>query len=417
MGTLLNQYIINTKIKYKTMIQKSYLDYITNSAITEKFSTLYPLLNQYLLHSEDIQESRNGNTKEVMDFKTEITSPYHRCVGSSKRDINVFFLLAEALWIWAGRKDVKFLNIFNSNMSNYSDNGEVFHAPYGFRLRHHGVSSTDRQPNNDNEALHYLQGEDQIEKAIEILTNDPETRRCVLSIWNPDLDLSTKSKDLPCNDLVMFKIRKGKLYTTISNRSNDLHWGLPTNIFQFSILSELISGILGIELYKQTHNSQSLHFYLDNPIAKMMNKEFKIDNPDLYDECEPSKIDFNFPTELSNIGRLHYLDSIINILLSSLEELYDEKINIDHMIEVKKKIKNFSKYLFEVFELLEMYVLYKISSDKEQVRISFIEHIDSHYNVKSLCKDYKLLALNWFYNRLKDKRTVEITCSKQIGNY
>ena len=184
-------------------------------------------------------------------------------------------------------------------MSNFSDDKEVFHAPYGFRLRHYGISTTDKLPQNDDEAIHHLQGDDQIFKAVQMLTDDPDTRRCVLSIWNADFDLATSSKDIPCNDLLMFKIRNGELYTTISNRSNDLHWGVPTNVFQFSVLTELLSNVLGISLAKQTHNSQSLHFYANNEIAGKMHKEYAntLGSPlfDIYDICEPSKMDFNFP--------------------------------------------------------------------------------------------------------------------------
>ena len=69
-----------------------------------------------------------------------------------------------------------------------------------------------------------------------------------MSIWNTDFDLGTQTKDIPCNDLVMLKIRNGKMVTTIQNRSNDLHLGLPTNVFQFSFLTEMMAGCLGIEL-------------------------------------------------------------------------------------------------------------------------------------------------------------------------
>ena len=82
-------------------------------------------------------------------------------------------------------------------------------------------------------------------------------------------------KDIPCNDIVMLKIREGKLITTIGNRSNDLHLGLPTNIFQFSFLTELIAGALGVELGTQTHNSQSLHVYSWNKSAEVMDKIFE----------------------------------------------------------------------------------------------------------------------------------------------
>ena len=102
----------------------------------DNFSQVYASLNYYLVKYKEYQDSRDGKVKEILDFKTHITNPYRRCVGGYRRDMNVFFLLAEAMWIVMGRKDVEFLTIFNKNMAKFSDDGTVFHAPYGFRMRH-----------------------------------------------------------------------------------------------------------------------------------------------------------------------------------------------------------------------------------------------------------------------------------------
>lgn len=66
-------------------------------AKTETFAALYPAINYYLFTQKDYEPSRDGEVKEVLDFKTQLTNPYRRCVGGYERDINVFFLLAEAM--------------------------------------------------------------------------------------------------------------------------------------------------------------------------------------------------------------------------------------------------------------------------------------------------------------------------------
>ena len=63
---------------------------IYNSISTECFSSTYPFINKYLIEFGDFVESRNGDTKEILNFKTEITNPYKRCVGNNNRDIKVF---------------------------------------------------------------------------------------------------------------------------------------------------------------------------------------------------------------------------------------------------------------------------------------------------------------------------------------
>ena len=256
------------------------------------------------------------------------------------------------------------------------------------------------------------------------MSDDPDTRRCVLSIWNADFDLATSSKDIPCNDLLMFKIRNGELYTTISNRSNDLHWGVPTNVFQFSVLTELLSNVLGISLAKQTHNSQSLHFYANNEIAGKMHKEYAntLGSPlfDIYDICEPSKMDFNFPEGLSNTGKLHYLDSIIHEMLKVLENSYDKAnektIAFQKSIyEFELRLKRFSKYLYEVYVLLDGYIDYKNCSDKDTFRGKELSDIDASIE-NGICQDYKILAMNWYYNRIKNPEDInKLKYHKLIG--
>lgn len=378
--------------------------------VCDTFSKSYPIINNAVLSYGERQSSRNGNVYEILDFKTKITNPYRRCVGGYDRGMNVFFLLAEALWIFSGRKDVEFLNIFNGQMKEYSDDGLVFHAPYGFRLRHWGVRSEDKYT---SENMHAAQGFDQVLDAIRLLDNDKDSRRVVMSIWNPDFDLSVESKDLPCNDLVMLKIRNGKLITTIQNRSNDLHWGLPTNVFQFSFLTELISLVLGVELGTQTHNSQSLHVYDWHEIAVKMDKIYTFDDESSCSElyfngAVERKIDFKFINEVVG-NRLREVDQIVNLIVDNLTSVYlgngDEQSRMNDL----KFISSISKYLGDVYLLLETYILYKkkiVGSsvlEKDKIRVDCI--LDINKLIESDPNwDVKKLALNFFESKLINKK-------------
>lgn len=362
---------------------------------TSTFSEVYPVINDYLMKSRDWESSRDGNVKEVLDFKTILTNPYRRLVGGYERNINPFFLFAEAMWIFYGRKDVRFLTLFNKNMENFSDDGKVFHAPYGFRLRHWGVRSEDKFC-EDN--LHAAQGYDQIADAIKIFDSNRNSRQVVLSIWNPDFDLGTKTKDIPCNDIIMLKIRDNKLITTIQNRSNDLHWGLPTNIFQFSFLTELIAACLGIELGTQTHNSQSLHVYDWNDIAtRMMDAE---DNELYACGAKERKIDFNFSHEIAG-NRLRELDYYLSVIIDSLERV---SRGADELKDEIKSLEEFSSYLYKIYLYLRIYLKYKaaigINKDaKEYEAEKAIFDIENADGEKSDW-DVSILARNWFAKKI-----------------
>lgn len=381
-------------------MNRNRVDLELKSALAEDFSKVYPAINAGLMKviSNDI-ESRNGKTFEALNFKTELTNPLKRCVGTSKRDMNIFFLLAEAMWIWSGKKDVEFLDIFNSNMKQFSDDGVSFHAPYGFRLRHYGKDSFSENCSSCDDI-------DQFSKAIQmlggILGDGKETRRVALSIWNPKLDLGRESKDLPCNDMLFLQQRAGKLHATIANRSNDLHWGLPTNIFQFSFILESLSLLLGLEIGTQTHNSKSLHIYKDNPIAQKMIENYG--HEDLYDFTNPALIDFSFDPILSAVGRLEIYDDFIGNVLGLLSKLNKGTVNYSSFKELCNSSLGASEYLRNVALLLGVYVEYKNSTmappdalDNE--RISSIDTI----NDLNIPLDLLVMANNFFYNRIKNK--------------
>lgn len=371
---------------------------VNDSVVTECFSSTYPYINNYLVNDGDHVPSRNGSTREIIDFKTTITNPYKRLVGNNKRNVNVFFLMAEALWIWAGRRDVAFLNIFNSRMKDYSDDGEYFHAPYGWRMRKLGVDSMTKS-NSSN--LHAFQGQDQILTALQELSEDADSRRVVVQIWNSELDLGKKSKDLPCNDLLMIKIRNGKLRSTIANRSNDLHWGLPTNVYQFSFVTEIMAQILGRTLGTQTHNSQSLHFYMDNEIALKMNDEMNISDgvfDDLYDRFDTLEFDFDF-TSRDIKERLKEVDYFINGIIVRLEAGVWEN-------DFALSLRDFDEKLYQIYSLLNLYVVYQKSGVKtDEAKINCIQQIVQISRVIEY--DFQALAINFFSAKLKDKELMD----------
>lgn len=374
---------------------------------TSNFAMMYPMINKFILTQQpEWDESRDGKVKEILDFKTTLLNPYRRVVGGQMRNINIFFLLAEAMWIFTGRKDVRFLTLFNKKMADFSDDGVVFHAPYGFRLRNWGVRSEDKFV---EENMHAAQGYDQLADAIKIFEKNPNSRQVVMMIWNPDFDLGMSSKDIPCNDCVMMKIRDGKLYTTIQNRSNDLHWGLPTNIFQFGFISEVMANILGFKLGTQTHNSQSLHIYDWNNIAEVMLKEYQNGNiKTIYDIDGVHEIpmDIHFNNAVAS-NRLREVDVMFNRFIDMLTDVADGKeINREAVWDVC----NDSKWFACVFRLLEIYLIYKraisvegITADEKtneaKEALDAISECLAHYDMVNW--DMGILAANFFARKAK----------------
>lgn len=192
--------------------------------------------------------SRGKVTKEVRGPSiTTYTRPRHRVVFSPVRNANPFFHLIDAIWLLSGSNRAELPCAFLPSLAQYSDNGLTFHGAYGHRLRH-------------------LFGFDQIEATVQLLRDKPDTRQAVMSIWHPMHDLNVTTKDVPCNDMLMFNLRNGQLDMTVCCRSNDAVWGAyGANVVQFSILLEYMAALVGVPMGHYAQMSNSLHFYEDTP--------------------------------------------------------------------------------------------------------------------------------------------------------
>ncbi len=226
------------------------------------------------------KNSRNGPVMMIEEPVTiTYTHPRERVLFNQARDANPFFHLYEALWMLAGRNDVAPLAYYNSKIKEYSDDGKTFNGAYGYRWR--------KMPYNRPESDEL----DQLEEVISHLKGDPESRRAVVQMWHPELDLlnvGTKfskfshyqdrkgSKDVCCNLSVMFSVREavnvpgmGPLPTnkrfldmTVTNRSNDMIWGmLGANYVHFTFLQEYMAANIGVEVGKYHHITNNLHVY------------------------------------------------------------------------------------------------------------------------------------------------------------
>lgn len=383
------------------------VDTLLGVAKGEYFNELYFHLHKHMVRFAPRQESRNGPTMEYTQFKTIITNPYKRCIGGQNRNMNIFFLLAEALWIFAGRKDVAFLDNFNKQLKQYSDDGYNYHAPYGFRMRHYGLVSS-YQPHGTHPLT---RGFDQLKRAVQLLEANPDDRRVVISIWNPDTDLGTVSKDLPCNDTIMLKIREGKLNFTVANRSNDLNLGLTTNIFQFSFLFEILGNILNVPLGTQVHNSDSLHIYQDFDVTKNMLANQDLPFNDLYENARPMLMDFNFIGKGAE-EKFNEVDYHVNSLITTLTRFAAGEYDEERKNYIEINLRNFSIYLYRVFHLLKIYISYsKKQFTRPEAFNNIVDFMNSNYRslengIKSRLKvnDIFILALNFFHCRMKNNK-------------
>jgi thymidylate synthase len=253
--------------------------------------------------------SRNGDVLMIDEPVTiTYTHPRERVLFNSARDANPFFHLYESLWMLAGRNDVAPLAYYCKQFKEYSDDGKTLNGAYGYRwrygARYEGVAGD-------------MISHDQLNVLVHHLKADPTSRRAVLQMWTVEDDLlkigrrctrhppglsfrscsrcggtgiepGSFSRDVCCNLSVMFSLREthplpdaehvkteGSTATmrkpkphlldmTVTNRSNDLLWGLlGANYVHFTVLQEYLAARLGAEVGLYHHFTNNLHVYKD----------------------------------------------------------------------------------------------------------------------------------------------------------
>ena len=169
--------------------------------------------------------------------------------------------------IWKGNSTKEFLKSRNLGHLHEGDIG----AGYGFQWRHFGAEYIDC--NTDYKGM----GVDQLENCINLIKNNPKSRRIILSSWNAkDLD---KMCLPPCHCLVQFYVENRKLSCQMYQRSADIGLGVPFNIASYSLLTHIIAHICDLRVDKFIHIMGDTHIYLNHTKAleeqvKNIPKEF-----------------------------------------------------------------------------------------------------------------------------------------------
>ncbi len=103
---------------------------------------------------------------------------------------------------------------------------------------------------------------DQIQEAVETLKTNPDSRRIIVSAWNPadipDMALA------PCHCLFQFYVADGKLSCQLYQRSADIFLGVPFNIASYALLTVMMAQVTGLEPGEFVHTFGDAHLYLNH---------------------------------------------------------------------------------------------------------------------------------------------------------
>ncbi|MAA50827.1 MAG: thymidylate synthase [Gammaproteobacteria bacterium] len=103
---------------------------------------------------------------------------------------------------------------------------------------------------------------DQLADLVSMIRNTPESRRLILSAWNP-ADIPNMALP-PCHCLFQFFVAEGKLSCQLYQRSADIFLGLPFNIASYALLTQMIATLVDLQPGEFVHTLGDAHLYANH---------------------------------------------------------------------------------------------------------------------------------------------------------
>lgn len=164
---------------------------------------------------------------------------------------NAEILKSKKVNIWDGNSSREFLDSLNLDYPT-GHLGPV----YGHQWRHFNATYTDADTDYTG------RGVDQICEIINLLRNDPTSRRIILSAWNP---AQNKYMVLPaCHTLAQFYVEGNKLSCQLYQRSGDVGLGIPFNIASYSLLTYILAKMTNLVPHEFIHVIGDAHIYVNH---------------------------------------------------------------------------------------------------------------------------------------------------------
>lgn len=200
-----------------------------------------------ILNSGDEINPTKGAAREINGVLLVLTNPRARLSRTETRG-KPYSCLGELCWYLTKTNDLAFISYYIPMYRRYADGDEIF-GGYGPRLFD-------------------WNGLDQIGNVIKLLKDRPFSRQAVIQLFDAE-DIVEEHKDVPCTCTLQFMIRRDHLLMFVNMRSNDAYWGLPHDVFCFTMLQEIMARTLNVEVGVYKHAVGSLHLYEPSfPLAK-----------------------------------------------------------------------------------------------------------------------------------------------------
>ena len=217
---------------------------------------IYQDLLRHILANGYSKDDRTGTgTTSVFGYQMRFDLNEGFPLVTTKK-IHLKSVIYELLWFLKGDTNIGYLNehgvrIWNEWADPNGDLGPV----YGAQWR-----------NWNGEAI------DQLKAVVDTLKHNPESRRIIVSAWNPSVLPNTRKSFAenvangkaalpPCHALFQFYVADGKLSCQLYQRSADVFLGVPFNIASYALLTMMLAQVCDLQLGDFVHTFGDVHIY------------------------------------------------------------------------------------------------------------------------------------------------------------
>lgn len=202
-----------------------------------------------ILEEGKVKTDRTGTgTKSVFGHQMRFNLEDGFPVLTTKK-LHLKSIIYELLWFLKGDTNVKYLqehgvSIWNEWADENGDLGPV----YGHQWR--------SWPDHRGGTI------DQIQNVIDLIKHHPDSRRMLVTAWNP-ADISEMALP-PCHCLFQFYVADGRLSLQLYQRSADTFLGVPFNIASYALLLQMMAQVTGLKAGDFIHTTGDTHLYLNH---------------------------------------------------------------------------------------------------------------------------------------------------------
>lgn len=171
--------------------------------------------------------------------------------------MNLKSMLYEVLWYLSGEDHIRNLRQHTKIWNAWADENGNLDTAYGRYWRRYPSAQI-----NPQTGQYEVVEIDQIGKVIELLKTDPNSRRMVVTAWEPGNAFSSKLP--PCHYTFAFNVQENRLNCHLTQRSGDIALGIPFNLAAYSLLTQILANEVGLELGMFSHTIVDAHIYLNH---------------------------------------------------------------------------------------------------------------------------------------------------------